>query len=503
MAAPILRLDQEKRLMIAAFVCGLLHYYFFFDQTWGISVLLFLVVMYGYFYWAVREHRSVLAWKNGSNLLIVPVLLLGSTYALFTNTLFEVLNVLVIPLLILMHTTWLIKREQAEESAWTWLASPLEQLFVHTLRYLPRPVVLLVQAMAGRMKAGRSRELLKVLTGVLLSLPLLFLVVWLLSSADSMFERTMSKLPKLLQDVEFGLTALRILYVTVVTAGLFAYVRGLLNPKPLQPRPLVQEEEGIAPWEAPELSVSTPIRMDPTITTTMLCMLNLVYLLFTVVQFSYFFGGGTADLPDGITYASYARRGFAELVIVTLINLSVMLATMYGVQRPGAWRLLRGLLAVLIGFTGIMLSSAYLRLSMYEEAYGYTVTRILVHVFMIFLLGLFVLALIKLWKERLPLLRYYGIAAVMAYVVLNYIGIDGIIARSNIHRYESTGKIDVNYLTSLSFEVVPYILELRQKHPEALGVEEAVQRLRLSLSDSPAAWMEFNRSKHTARQLLR
>ena len=63
-----------------------------------------------------------------------------------------------------------------------------------------------------------------------------------------------------------------------------------------------------------------PISMDGIITLTVLLLLDLVYVLFVAIQFKYFFSG---TLGDGYTYAEYARRGFFELLFVTLINLTV------------------------------------------------------------------------------------------------------------------------------------------------------------------------------------
>src|SRR5690625_6914627 len=45
---------------------------------------------------------------------------------------------------------------------------------------------------------------------------------------------------------------------------------------------------------------------------TILVMMNVVYLLFVVIQFRYFFNN---ELMEGFTYASYARRGFFELIL--------------------------------------------------------------------------------------------------------------------------------------------------------------------------------------------
>ena len=54
--------------------------------------------------------------------------------------------------------------------------------------------------------------------------------------------------------------------------------------------------------------------------TTVLSSLNILFLMFIFVQLSYFFGSDTlVRATAGVTYSSYARSGFFELVSVATI----------------------------------------------------------------------------------------------------------------------------------------------------------------------------------------
>ncbi|NEN82401.1 DUF4153 domain-containing protein [Paenibacillus elgii] len=502
----------EGKLLLAALGCAVIHHYLFYGKAWGVSFPLFVILFYVYYYWAVREKRELRL--EPSMALAVPVLLLSFTYVAHSNLLLLVFNALAVPLLIVAHTTWHMAEERPKTP---FILRLFDQVFVQTIRYMPRPVIVAYRALSFKMKAGRSQELMKVLIGLIVSIPLLLAVVALLASADSMFDRALARLPELTSGLKLGQTLFRAIWIACIATGLFAYVRGLLQPKRWPPRAAEEDfdtgsvspepNQATIPATTPAVAVapSAVPRIDATVAATVLIVLNAVYLLFAFVQFSYFFGGGAAELPEGITYASYARKGFAELVVVTLINLTVLMTMLYGVKRPGpaAWRFLRSLLGVLVGCTGIMLSSAYLRLSMYEEAYGYTVARLLVHAFMLFLLVLFILALVKLWRERLPLLRCYAVVTVIAYVIINYFGIDAAVTRGNIQRYEATGRLDAAYLGSLGYEVVPLLLELKRKHPDAEGVDEALQSFRSRIESGKAAsWTEFNWPEWRAAKAL-
>lgn len=512
---------QEVTVLGAALLCAVIHHALFYGKTAGISHLLFTFSFYVLFYWAVKV-RCKLRWDSGL-LLLIPAGLLSLTYALYTNTLFIVLNAMAIPLLVIVHTTWTVRRDGLRWFEPRIVPAVLDQLFLHSLRLLPMPVVILTRVVSGKMNTGRSRQLAKVLLGVLLSLPLLLLVGALLASADAMFDRTMSRLPELLSELELGTLLFRALWIAAVGMALFVYIWGLLYPKPRYvpaPHTGASMPDAGSPagrtqpeWD-PGLPVPSPnhasnpvrpLRIDATIAVTLLFMLNAVYALFAVVQFSYFFAGGSAVLPDGVTYAEYARRGFAELVTVTVINFSLLMITLHGADRTNRImdRLLRGLLALLIVFTGVMLCSAFMRLSLYELAYGYTITRVLVRAFMIFLAVLFAIALYKLWNDRLQLLQPYAVVAIAAYVLINYIQVDAVVASGNLKRYEATGRIDAAYLSRLSYEAAPYLIELYTKYPEAEGAKEAILHMKeRAEGERELSWTEFNVSKKKASSML-
>src|SRR5699024_7287809 len=90
---------------------------------------------------------------------------------------------------------------------------------------------------------------------------------------------------------------------------------------------------------------------------TILILLNTVYVLFVAIQFKYFFSGG---LIEGMTYASYARRGFTELVVVMMINWSILLYFFKKIKSESrAVKIVLQLLySLLILTSGVMLASA-------------------------------------------------------------------------------------------------------------------------------------------------
>jgi hypothetical protein len=66
-------------------------------------------------------------------------------------------------------------------------------------------------------------------------------------------------------------------------------------------------------------------RFAPRITIySALTALNVVYIIFFLAQAAYLFAAFGNSLPEALTYAEYARRGFFELCAVAAINLGVI-----------------------------------------------------------------------------------------------------------------------------------------------------------------------------------
>ncbi|MEI7027976.1 DUF4153 domain-containing protein [Paenibacillus sp. y28] len=247
------------------------------------------------------------------------------------------------------------------------------------------------------------------------------------------------------------------------------------------------------------------IHLDPVVATTFLTAMNAMYVLFAAIQLSYLFAGGDGLLPSNITYAQYARKGFFELVMVTILNLGVLLLCIRLIPQ-GVSKLLRvvhGLQSLLIGCTLVMLVSAFYRLLMYESAYGFTVTRVLVHSFMLYLAVILLLVLVRIWRTRSPLWKQLLVVSISAYAMMNLLNIDAIIVRENGKRYDQTGRIDLNYLSSLSADGIPELLQLYDRLPEGTK-QELAERLQSKkvMSGADHRWTSFSFSRHIAEREL-
>jgi hypothetical protein len=157
-------------------------------------------------------------------------------------------------------------------------------------------------------------------------------------------------------------------------------------------------------------------------------------------------------------------------------------------------------MSLLVCFSGFMLYSAFYRLSLYEEAYGFTYSRVLAHSFMVLLFMMLIVAFIRIWSERVSLLKTYVIITVNFYVILNYMNIDVFIAEQNLKSYEKTGKIDVMYMEMLSDDVIPYLVRIE----EETGLKSDYVAFRKDqLQNRDKSWFEWNWSTHKASTFLK
>ena len=190
---------------------------------------------------------------------------------------------------------------------------------------------------------------------------------------------------------------------------------------------------------------------------TVLSLVNLLFGLFTAVQFTYLFGGSENINLEGFTYAEYARRGFFELVVVALMSLALIMWLNWISYRQNKRqiRLFNGLASITVGFVLVLLLSAFRRMQLYEATFGYTELRLYVY-FVMGWLAIFLLYFgATLWKRPDRIAIGAILCAIGFLASLNLINPDAFIVQQNVARYAQINDLDVEYLTTLSPDAVP------------------------------------------------
>lgn len=488
--------SEEKKAQLTLLCCtmilGVLFNCLFIDKEPGISLPLFVFAFYGVLFINVKkeiEFRFDLSWA-----LFIPIVLLSLTYLFYTNVVFQILNGLVLPVLIVMQTMLVTKTNLFSWNTPGFLIDMFYGFFYRTFYRIFEPFKVLLR-LFDKKDDRYSRHLLrKILLGLFISIPLLIILVSLLVSADRIFESYLERIPNIFKDIKLDEYFARGFVIVFISLTSFSYVLSLMNKK--KPHGIAMEDGTLKLQKV----------WDPVVVITVLFLVDIIYLIFVLIQCTYLFGGVNFELPKDFTYSEYARRGFFELLVVTILNLGLLMLFLgfTKINYGFTGRLIRILNSLLVGSTLVMLISAYYRMLLYEEAYGYTYLRVLTQAFMIFLLVIFIIMFFRIWNDRIKLAKPLILIAITAFVIINYVNIDLIIARNNIDRYETTGEIDLAYLSTLSYDVVPVVAKLKESEGGKLDVDF---NLFISSKRKEASrrkdWQSFNISVYRARSYLK
>ena len=160
---------------------------------------------------------------------------------------------------------------------------------------------------------------------------------------------------------------------------------------------------------------------------------------------------------------------------------------------------------MLIAQVGVIMASAFMRLSLYEETYGFTTLRLYSHVFIVFLAVIFCLLVYKICrdkKENSFLLQVF-VCVLLFLAGMNFLNPDSFIAKQNIQRFTDSGKLDVYYLSHLSDDSIPEVVELL----DILEDEDIKNILGRELywrvyEEDSMGWQSFNISRARAKKIL-
>lgn len=387
--------------------------------------------------------------KRGSIYYMVSMVLLGISTFLTDDWRIIFYNKLGVFLLMVS----LLLKQFFDTSKWNLgkYLSSIIQAVVLCLGELLRPVQ--DGALYQKNKKGKkSKTAGYVLIGFAISVPLLLVVLALLASADAFFSEMIMKVFGSINLPNISNIIFRIGYMFFFSYMLIAYLC----------KRQIKEE------------VKDRRTGEPVIAITVTTMLTFVYLLFSIVQVACLFLG-KLQLPEGYTYAGYARRGFFQLLAVSILNLIIVLVCL-GFFRKS--KILKGILTIMSLCTFVMIASSAMRMVIYIRFYYLTFMRVLVLWALALLAVLFLGILANIYVESFPLFRYSMAVVTVFYLALSFARPDYIIAKVNIANVEEKSRQwcggegvepyhDFEYLSGLSADAAPVLVP----YMESLGYD--------------------------------
>lgn len=291
---------------------------------------------------------------------------------------------------------------------------------------------------------GNKKSIGKIMFGLLCALPVLVIIVPLLLSDDA-FSGMMSSIfvglgnsVLIVFKIVFGVG----LSMLVVSYGLSLKFGRFSNAKE-----------------------SNLVGIDNTYIISFLSAISVCYLLYLFSQLAYFFSAFSGFLPNqDIGYSEYARKGFFEMCIIAVINLTlVFLSMLFSKKQDGrvcaGIKIMTTFIAV---FTLIIIATAISKMVLYIQEYGMTVLRLTTSAFMLFLAVSFLAVILRIYLNKINIVKTTLVTAGIIVLLLGTVNVNGVCAKYNYEAYKSQKlhDIDVEAIYNLGDEGIPYLAKL-------------------------------------------
>jgi hypothetical protein len=359
-----------------------------------------------------------------------------------------------------------------------------------------RPIIAAAPLLSGTSTSRR------VVRGLAIALPLVIGFVILFAAADAVF-----------QNLVRNALSVQVNLDDWVARAIFALIAGWLFVGTVVAGWLSRERFLGVPADHPEATGEHQRPLASVEALTVLVVLDAVFAVFVLIQAAYLFPGADPLAASGLTYAEYARRGFFELVTVAVMSGGVILALDWLVDRATpAFRVAAAALALM---TGVVLVSAFVRLSIYQQMYGWTELRFYVLAAIILLAFGVIATLVAIALCKVGTVPKLVLGAALAIALAcNFIGPQAFVTAQNVERAANSalvpaeGKtgLDTDYLASLSSDVVPALLQSLDRLPaneraQVIGLLRA-KAYELRHDPSSSAWQSWNLSRQGALDAL-
>ena len=459
---------DKRKLLIYTFISAISFAWLVMPQKSGISLIFFVLIQFICLGFFVKDRKKLL--------YLLPIMIMAINGFISANSIWRIPNLFVSTVIY----SCIFAEFDIKDSSLAWIGD-LSGRVIRPINTFNEPFVLLTES--GSDKAGVIK---RVLIALAIALPGATILILVLANADMVFSLRTEQFIEMVGE----LISLRSIYVICsgIIAGLYLYgvVRG-----------------GVEAVEKKEVKTKNG---DLIIINILLAVAIIIYALFSVVQFKYLFA--TAQLPEGLSYTEYARKGFFELLALTGVNIAgILVAIRLSKNQNGIGVVVTKLFChCLCGMTVLLLISSFYRMCLYTNDGGLTRMRLYVLGFLIFeALGLIV-SFVYIQKPRFNIVMVYSIIALCYYLTLNIVPTDSVIAYDQVQRCLDGRSNDIAYAASLSEDAVP-AMEVLIKSTDNEEVREiALNFIKYSCygdipDDIPDRWQRFNISRTRAEKI--
>jgi hypothetical protein len=340
----------------------------------------------------VKDYEGI---NKKAYLLIIPIVLIIISNLVLkvlkgnldgTN---QLLNVVVLPLLISTYLFMLVRSD---------FKVSLENMFL-VFKLFPKNLFKNLKFIKIDTNKEKNDKVINIIFGTIIGVFISGLILVLLTSADAYFDKFLSSIVTNF-NVDFNLWYVikGIIYFVI----LFVIGINLFKNKEIA------------------LKESKMSNINKTVVTTMLFIVNFVFVLFLISEISKLCGN-FLKVPKGYIYSSYAREGFFQLLFVTLINFGIILYLIYKTNLVKEDKKVKCLVLSLIAFSIFLIFNSYYRMFLYIGRFGFTNLRLQVILFLFMEIILFGFIIKKILRDAKKDGIVFLIIMTITYVINLYV----------------------------------------------------------------------------------
>lgn len=490
----------KTRLSLYGLVSAISFIYLILPVMPGISVPIFIALQFISIYFVIKDRNEI---ENKYGILVmIPIFILSLNRFISGSELWRTTNFFVILSLYSIMVLIIGNKLNFKKDNFELIVKIITKIFEPFIHF-SNPI-----KWYSLSQGNETQRLImkRVFIGVIITVPCVLFLLIMLSSADMIFSEKINAIFKWIFDfINFN-------YIIKLLYGIFVglYLFGLLYTL-FDENTLIKNINNFNSDDSEKLK--NRVQGDLIIFNILLFSILAIYSFFIVIQFKYLFSG--FELPYGLNYSDYARRGFFELLILSVLNIGLILVTVYLLRRKiyadkSKWAQITKLLMMYLALlTLVMLISSFYRMMLYDNEYGYTRLRVLVYLFLIFESVGLIITFKYILKPNFNIFILYALIGLIYYLTLNVIQIDNLIAKRNIDMYFAgqIETIDVDYLMSLSIDAVPEIIRLTNSNDvDILTKYKArtyLENINLQYNNSELSWKSNNLSINRAKKLIK
>lgn len=301
----------------------------------------------------------------------------------------QLLNIIVLPLLISTYLFMLVRSD---------FKVSLENMFL-VFKLFPKNLFKNLKFIKIDTKKDKNDKIINIIFGTVIGVFISGLILALLTSADAYFDKFLSSIVTNI-NVDFNLWY-------VIKGIIYFVILFVIGINLFKNKEIVLKESKMS-------------NINKTVVTTMLFIVNFVFVLFLISEISKLCGN-FLKVPKGYIYSSYAREGFFQLLFVTLINFGIILYLIYKTNLVKEDKKVKCLVLSLIAFSIFLIFNSYYRMFLYIGRFGFTNLRLQVILFLFMEIILFGFIIKKIIRDAKKDGMVFLIIMTITYVINLYV----------------------------------------------------------------------------------